>query len=100
MPFGSQKNRDNIIRYGFSANKSIIPARNLNGTYTGITFAARTVALIEEHDPAAAPLFIYLALHNTHAPVEAPPECVTSPHLSNLSFTRAFSVSIRWATHF
>jgi hypothetical protein len=35
------------------------------------------VELVEQHDPAT-PLFIYLALHNTHAPVEAPQECVST----------------------
>ena len=46
-------------------------ARGLNGTYTGETFAAEAVRVIEAHDPAV-PLFMYLALHNTHAPLEAP----------------------------
>ena len=46
-------------------------ARGLNGTYTGETFAAEAVRVIEAHD-VAVPLFLYLALHNTHAPLEAP----------------------------
>ena len=54
------------------------PAVGLNGTgkgddahYTGYLFARRAVQLIRGHDPAL-PLFLYFALHNTHAPVEAP----------------------------
>jgi len=42
--------------------------------YTGFDFAAKAVELIAAHDAAAAPMFMYLALHNTHAPIEAPPE--------------------------
>ena len=54
------------------------PAIGLNGTgpnddehYTGQLFSERAVKVIEEH-PKDKDLFLYLALHNTHAPVEAP----------------------------
>eukprot|EP00937_MAST-01D_sp_MAST-1D-sp2_P004643 g4643.t1 len=46
--------------------------RGRNGTYTGELFAAEAVRVIRGHDPAASPLFMYLALHDTHAPLEAP----------------------------
>jgi hypothetical protein len=41
--------------------------------YTGFDFTAHSVGLIEKHDPKV-PLFLYLALHNTHGPIEAPAE--------------------------
>ena len=43
------------------------------GTYTGTRFLDAAVEYINTHD-ATAPLFMYLALHNTHAPIEALPE--------------------------
>ena len=55
-----------------SASKTIIPARGDNGTYTGELFAREAVNAIRDHDASASPLFLYLALHNTHAPLEAP----------------------------
>jgi arylsulfatase A-like enzyme len=42
-----------------------------NGSYTGDLFAAEAVRVITSHDQRT-PLFLYLALHNTHAPLEAP----------------------------
>eukprot|EP00939_MAST-03C_sp_MAST-3C-sp1_P005139 g5139.t1 len=46
------------------------------GTYSGFIFTDRAVDVIETHaatlSSSTSPLFLYLALHNTHAPVEAP----------------------------
>eukprot|EP00939_MAST-03C_sp_MAST-3C-sp1_P003416 g3416.t1 len=53
-----------------------IPAWGDNGTYTGDLFARHAVEAIREHDASSSPLFLYLALHNTHAPLEAPWEYV------------------------
>lgn len=54
------------------------PAYGLNGTgpgddahYTGQLFTEHAVKLIRSHD-ASKGLFLYFALHNTHAPIEAP----------------------------
>jgi arylsulfatase A-like enzyme len=41
-----------------------------DSTYSGYLFTERAVELIDEHENG--PMFLYLALHNTHAPVEAP----------------------------
>ena len=38
-------------------------------------FASRAVGIIESHDPST-PLFLYYAMHDTHAPLEAPWEFV------------------------
>lgn len=46
-----------------------------NGTYTGYLFSAEAVRVVEAHD-TSRPLFMYLALHDTHAPLEAPWEFV------------------------
>jgi arylsulfatase B len=45
-----------------------------NGTYTGLLFAEEAVRVIEEHATTrpALPMFMYLALHDTHSPLEAP----------------------------
>ena len=61
------------LTYGWSSNRTLVPASSLNGTYTGHSFSDRTVQLIRDHD-AQKPLFLFVALHNTHAPVESPPE--------------------------
>ena len=61
------------LTYGWSGNKSIVPATVLNGTYTGYTFCDRAVQILRDHE-VDIPLFLYIALHNTHAPVESPPE--------------------------
>ena len=56
------------------AGNTTLAARGLNGTYTGTTFAAEVVRVVEEHarDYAGRPAFLYLSMHNTHAPLEAP----------------------------
>lgn len=59
------------LTFGFAANRSIERADRLNGTYTGLIFARRAVQIIRDH-PKTAPLFLYCALHNTHAPIESP----------------------------
>jgi arylsulfatase B len=41
-------------------------------TYSGYVFTRRAVEVVRQHDASAGPLFMYLALHNTHAPLEAP----------------------------
>jgi arylsulfatase A-like enzyme len=48
-----------------------IAAVGKNGTYTGTLFTTQTVKIIEAHNQSV-PLFMYIALHNTHAPLEAP----------------------------
>jgi len=68
------------LSYGFAHNQSIIPS-NKNGTYTGYLFADASVAVIKEH-PATSPLFLYTALHNTHGPIEAPPDYVAMYNFS------------------
>jgi arylsulfatase A-like enzyme len=57
-------------RDAFIENKT---APQVVGEYTGTRFLNAAVDYITGHDSAAAPLFLYLALHNTHAPIEAEP---------------------------
>ena len=59
--------------YGLNGTKGDL------ATYSGYIFPARAVDLIKRHAAEAAaegavesPLFMFLSLHNTHAPVEAP----------------------------
>jgi len=49
-----------------------VTAPEVVGQYTGTRFADAAVDYINAH-PAATPLFMYVALHNTHAPIEAEP---------------------------
>jgi len=56
-------------RDAFIENKT---APEVVGEYTGTRFLNAAVDYINGHD-AAAPLFLYLALHNTHGPIEAEP---------------------------
>lgn len=60
------------LSFGWSHNQTVAPATRLNGSYTGFTFSDRAVELIRGH-PTDRPLFLYVALHNTHAPIESPP---------------------------
>lgn len=48
------------------------PALGENGTYTAYLWAREAARVIEEND--GSPMFMYLALHNVHQPVEAPAE--------------------------
>ena len=74
MPCNKGGGRNTVdLSYGWSSNRSVVPAVGLNGTYTGHTFSNRAVQLIRDHE-RSAPLFLYIALHNTHAPIESPPE--------------------------
>lgn len=45
-----------------------------SGKWNGYTFTDRAVHVIKNHavEETAAPLFLYMALHNTHAPFEVP----------------------------
>ena len=45
-------------------------AAGQQGNYTAFEINDRAVGIIEAH-PSDAPLFMYLALHNTHAPIQA-----------------------------
>eukprot|EP01047_Picozoa_sp_COSAG01_P034051 COSAG01_NODE_2537_length_7450_cov_5.509411_4_plen_508_part_00 len=51
-----------------------LPARSLNGTYTGVVFNDAAVRLVREHasQRPTRPMFMYYAMHDTHAPLEAP----------------------------
>ncbi len=61
---------------GAGGNATTLPARTKNGTYTGYVFSDEAVRVVNQHGPGGEfhgqPLFLYLALHNTHAPLEAP----------------------------
>ena len=52
------------------------PVLGINGTtndtatYSGYIFTQRVVDIVDSHTDA--PLFVYWAIHNTHAPIEAP----------------------------
>jgi arylsulfatase A-like enzyme len=52
-------------------NGSASAAPGIKGTYNAFRFTQRAEAVIAAHDPAAAPLFLYVALQNTHAPIQA-----------------------------
>ena len=62
------------------------PVLGINGTlndtatYSGYIFTNRVVEIVQQHD-AKTPLFVYWAIHNTHAPIEAP-ERFVSPYNS------------------
>ncbi|KAH8064891.1 sulfuric ester hydrolase [Aureococcus anophagefferens] len=43
----------------------------INGTHNSFLFVDRAVAVVGAHD-ASIPLFLYLALQDTHAPIQAP----------------------------
>jgi arylsulfatase A-like enzyme len=53
---------------------STLGAIGKNGTYTGLLFASEAVRVVEEHakERPGTPLFLYYAMHDTHAPLEVP----------------------------
>lgn len=53
---------------------STLGAIGRNGTYTGLTFNEEAVRVVHEHAAlrAGTPLFLYYAMHDTHAPLEVP----------------------------
>ena len=66
---------------GRTGNTSLPSGKpGLDSTYTAMMFTQRVVEIVKEHGAqlrgenaaSTAPLFIYWALHNTHAPIEAP----------------------------
>jgi len=84
-------------------------------TYSGFIFTRRVVELIERHgtdadadadadassgsassaDASSPPLFVYWALHNTHAPIEAPRRFLDLyPHLANDTKRQTFSAMV------
>ena len=65
---GCPGNRD--LSYGWP-NGTQTPACGLPYTYTGHIFSDAAVRFIKKAD-ASAPLFLYMALHNTHEPFESP----------------------------
>ena len=48
------------------------PAFGFNGTNNMYAFTQHAVERIAAHDESKGPLFLYAALHNTHAPFEVP----------------------------
>eukprot|EP00038_Savillea_parva_P017558 m.20799 g.20799 ORF g.20799 m.20799 type:complete len:673 (+) comp3829_c0_seq1:86-2104(+) len=60
------------------AGATTITASGDNGTYTGILFSNEAVRVVHEHATLYAdqPMFMYFAMHDTHAPLEAPWEYV------------------------
>lgn len=52
-----------------TVNSSVAPA--LQGEYNAVRFASAAVAAIEANDAATTPLFLFVALQNTHAPLQA-----------------------------
>ncbi len=70
--------------------QNALPALNQNGTYTGELYNSKAVQVIEaagkrlRDDPAnAAPFFLNMWFHNTHAPTEAPPEYIALYNFSD-----------------
>ena len=63
--------RNGVPCYGENGTVDPATASGDDARYNGFTFTAEAVRLISQHDPAT-PMFMYFALHNTHAPVEAP----------------------------
>jgi arylsulfatase I/J len=61
------------IRDSYVQNQT---AGGLAGEYTGSRFTRRAVDLIHSHKATYgdAPLFLFLALHNTHSPLESTPQ--------------------------
>ena len=69
----------------------------MNGTYSGYLYNDAAVRIIQRHlDPAANPLFIYLALQTMHAPLEVP--SYYSDKYPNTTYTQTYAVSNGMAT--
>ena len=65
--------------------------------YTGYLFSDRAVDIIHQHDPST-PMFLYVALHNTHAPIEAPSDFVSMYNFP-LARQNAFDAQVSFVDH-
>ncbi len=79
------------LSYGWDNGTTIRGAFGKNGTYTGYLFGWEAVDVVRSHandgEFEGQPLFLYLALHNTHNPVQAPQRFVDMYNYSNLENT-------------
>ena len=65
-----------------------------NGTYDAYTYRDDVTDKLERHD-TSKPLFLYLPLHNTHAPFEAPKEWINLyPEGSTCDFRRTYQAMV------
>lgn len=64
------------LQGGVDLYRTTHPAVGENGTYNAFNFAAEAQRVIKNHakEKSVQPLFMFLALHNVHQPVEAPPD--------------------------
>jgi hypothetical protein len=62
-------------------------------------FSNRAVDVIQQHEEhATVPLFLYVALHNTHAPIEAPADFVAMYNFS-LERQNNFDAQVSFVDH-
>ena len=65
-----------------------------NGTYDAYTYRSDLTDVIKQHD-TTKPFFLYLPLHNTHAPFEAPQEWIDLyPEGSTCDFRRTYQAMV------
>jgi len=61
---------DPVPGYDFYDQETI--DQSANGTYSSYLFAERAAKIIKEQENAENPMFLYLALHNVHMPLQVP----------------------------
>ena len=65
-----------------------------NGTYDAYTYRSDLTNIIKQHD-TSKPFFLYLPLHNVHAPFQAPKEWIDLyPEGSTCDFRRTFQAMV------
>ena len=66
------------------------PAYTGEGVYGAYLYNDRVQSIIADHDPAAAPLFLYVATQDTHGPDQVPPHYAA--YFDPAVFTAAYGV--------
>ena len=67
---------------------------NISGTYNAFRFTRRATDAIAAHNSTAGPLFLYVALQNTHAPIEADPSFTALYPNETYATRRTFSAML------
>eukprot|EP00927_Polykrikos_kofoidii_P025264 TRINITY_DN22731_c0_g1_i1.p1 TRINITY_DN22731_c0_g1~~TRINITY_DN22731_c0_g1_i1.p1 ORF type:complete len:585 (+),score=60.07 TRINITY_DN22731_c0_g1_i1:47-1756(+) len=77
------------IAHMFAENKTIFPATDVFGQYSSDVVTHRALSIIENH-PAEKNMYLYLAYHGVHSPMNAPKDVVDMFTNDSSDFRRVY----------